>query len=168
MSSDLCIIKWEHSENEDQITMPRKKQKKRIVPITPTPLSEFLRKAYGESPKTLKVLEEETGIPDATISRILSGEAPDPKISQVGRLVVALGLSFWKVMAYAGITDEAPADPTEEAQLMAGIIVDEPELQSTMGNLIELGPRDRWAVLKYTELLKQSDQSDPRSPPESE
>lgn len=168
MSSNLCIIKWEHSENEVQNTMSRKKQKKRIDAVVPTPLSEFLRKAYNESPKTLKDLEAETEISDSTIGRIFSGETPDPKISQVSRLVVALGLSFWKAAAYAKITDETPADPTEEAQLIAGIIADEPELQSTMEKLIELGPRDRRAVRKWFETLRGPDQDNPLTPPESE
>jgi len=168
MSSDLCIIKWEYSGSEDQSTMPRKKQKKRITAIAPTPLSEFLRKAYNESPKTLKDLEREIGIPDATISRILSGEAPDPKVRQIGRLVVGLGVSFWKAMSYAKITDEVPADPTEEARLIADIIADEPELKLTMEKMAHLGPSDQRAVRKFVESLRQDDRSNPQSPPKSQ
>lgn len=121
------------------------------------PLAAYLKAEAEAHNVTLRDIEAKTGIPDATLSRIFTGEVADPKASQLAKIANAIGIPVWKVMARAGYTDEGPADPTEEMQRIAAIVGDQPELQSIMGKLIGLSPRDLRAVRKYIELLREGD-----------
>lgn len=167
MSSDLCIINREDCENGNMGIMADKKKKKPpVVPLPP--LAEFWQKERRQSGITFKEIEAKTGIPDSTVSRWFAGEVADIKASQVAYVSIAMGIPWWKSMLHAWGGTDSPAEPTEEAQRIASIIADEGDLQSLMGNVLELGPRDRRAVRKYIEMLKQDDQNDPQSAQESE
>jgi transcriptional regulator with XRE-family HTH domain len=127
------------------------------MPRTPkrTPdLAAYLRDELAARNLTLTDLEAATGIPDATLSRIFSGEVKDPKGSQLARIAQAMQIPAHVILARAGITDTAPADATAELQRIAAIISDKPELQSILDKLIGLSPRDIRAVRKYIELLR--------------
>lgn len=132
--------------------MPRKKK-----PFSATALSIFLQAEANAKNMSLRDIEAETGISDSALSRIFSGEVADPKASQLAKIANAIGIPVWKVMARANYTDEGPADPTEEMQRIAAIVSDQPDLQSIMGKLIGLSPRDLRAVRKYIELLREGD-----------
>lgn len=167
MSSVSCTMYWEDCENGNQDTMAGKKKKKPpIVPLPP--LAEFWQKERNESGITFKEIEAKTGIPDSTISRWFAGEVADIKASQVAHVSLAMGIPWWRSMLHAWGGTDSPAEPTVEAQRIAAIIADEDDLQSLMGNVLELGPRDRRAVRKYIEMLKQDDHNDPQSSPESQ
>lgn len=151
MSSISCTIIREVTRSEKRI-MPRKKRL-----VEPPPLARYLTEELANRNLTLLAIEAATGIPDSTLSRIFSGETPDPKASQLAKIARAMGIPGWKVMARAGMTDEQGADSAEELQRIAAIVADHPELQGIMGKLTALGPRDLRAVRKYIELLKGDD-----------
>lgn len=130
--------------------MPRKKAAKK----KPPELAAYLQAELVARNITLTDLEAVTKIPDATLSRIFSGAVADPKASQLARIARAMGIPVWVVMARADITDDAPADATEEMQRIAAIISDNAELQSVLTKLVGLPARDIRAVRKYIELLK--------------
>lgn len=128
--------------------MARKKKK------TPPGLAAYLQAELVARNMTLTDLEAATQIPDATLSRILTGAVADPKASQLARIARAMHIPVWTVMARAGITDDAPADATDEMQRIAAIVSDDAELQSVLTKLVGLPARDIRAVRKYIELLK--------------
>lgn len=130
--------------------MPRKKGVQKKTPD----LATYLQGELVARNLSLTDLEAATQIPDATLSRIFSGAVADPKASQLARIARAMGIPVWAVMARAGITDDAPADATEEMARIAAILSDNAELQSILVKLVGLPARDIRAVRKYIELLK--------------
>ena len=139
-----------------------------MAPLKPSPLATFLREEMDRQSVNQVELARRTGIPDATLGRILNDQVGEVKGSQLNQIAVALGIPFWKVWNRAAITDELPLDPSEEAQQVASILEDDPELAKTMKDLIRFGPKNRKAVLAYMALLRQQIQSDPQSSEESE
>lgn len=133
--------------------MPRKKR----AAHNPTPLAAYLTKELEARNLTLLYIEEVSGIPDSTLSPIFSGEVADPKASLLARIARAMGIPWHKVMARAVGEDDTPIDTDEEALRIATLIADDPDLQSVMGKLTTLDPRDLRAVRKYIELLKSND-----------
>lgn len=150
--------------------MPRKKKKK-TIPNTIPPLARFWQQERERNGLTLAEIAERTDIPDATLSRWFAGEVTDLKASQIAKVSIAMGIPVWKSFARLGIGDDTPADPDAEAQQLALILSDEPELRTMLDDVLVLGPRDRRAVRKLAEMLKQGEslegQSDPPGAPES-
>jgi hypothetical protein len=68
-----------------------------------------------------------------------------------------MGIPWHKVMARAIGSDDTPIDTDAETLRIAALITDEPDLQSIMGKLTTLDPRDLRAVRKYIEMLKSGD-----------
>lgn len=133
--------------------MPRKKR----TTHKPTPLSAYLTKELEDRNLTLLYIQDVTKIPDSTLSPIFSGEVADPKASLLAKIARAMGIPWYKVMAHAIGEDETPIDADEETARIASLIADDAELQSVMGKLTTLDPRDLRAVRKYIELLKSGD-----------
>jgi transcriptional regulator with XRE-family HTH domain len=92
------------------------------MPIKPSPLAQFLRAEMDRQGVTQVELERRTGIPDATLGRILKDEVDEVKGSQLNKIAVALGLPFWRLWTLAGITSELPLDPSEEARQLAASV----------------------------------------------
>lgn len=128
--------------------------RKKSAPKKPPKLAVYLQEELVARNLTLTDLETATKIPDATLSRIFSGAVKDPKASQLGRIARAMDIPVWVVLARADITDDAPADATDELQRIAAIVSGDAELQSVMAKLVGLSARDIRAVRKYIELLK--------------
>jgi transcriptional regulator with XRE-family HTH domain len=139
-----------------------------MAPLKPSPLAQFLRAEMDRQGVTQVELERRTGIPDATLGRILKDEVEEVKGSQLNKIAVALNLPFWRLWTYAAITSEIPLDPSEEARQLAEIMEDDPELAETMKELVRFGPKNRQAVLAYIAVLRQQMKNDPQSAQESE
>jgi len=146
----------------------RQWEEERMAPLKPSPLAQFLRAEMDRQGVTQVELERRTGIPDATLGRILKDEVDEVKGSQLNKIAVALGLPFWKLWNLAAITSDLPLDPSSEARLLADIMEDDPELANSMKDLIRFGPKNRQAVLSYIAFLRQTGQDDPQSAQESE
>ena len=131
-------------------------------------LAVFLREEMARQNKTQQDLEEATGIPDSTLSRILSGEVAEPRASQIARIGKALNIEFWVLMRKAGIGNGPPAGPDEEAQQIAALIAGDPVLADVLREVSRLSTPNRQAIRAYIALLRQQGQADSQSPPESE
>lgn len=118
-------------------------------------LTTFIRDELARQNMSQQDLAERSGIPDATLSRILTGQVDEPKGSQISRIAKALGVPFWQLMQIAGYTTATPDDPDEEQQRIATIIAADPGLQPVMDQVSRLNANDRLAVLAYIELLRQ-------------
>lgn len=131
-------------------------------------LAVFLREEMSRQNKTQQDLEDATGIPDSTLSRILNGEVSEPRASQIAKIGKALGIEFWVLMRKAGIGNGPPASPTEEAQQIAALVAGDPGLADILRQVSSLNSHNRRAMLAYIALLRQQEGNDPQSAEESE
>jgi transcriptional regulator with XRE-family HTH domain len=131
-------------------------------------LAVFLREEMSRQNMTQQDLEEATGIPDSTLSRILSGEVAEPRASQLAKIAQALNIEFWILMRKAGIGNGPPASPSEEAQQIAAIVAGDPGLADVLRQVSTLNSHNRRAILAYIALLQQQSNADSQSAPESE
>lgn len=76
-----------------------------------------LKKAKG---MTAKQISEITKIPESTIKRIFSGDTPDPYVSTIHRIVVALGGSLDHILAdtNAVLSTESLVEVKENANVV--------------------------------------------------
>lgn len=118
-------------------------------------LSDYLQEEMVRQDVTQVELERRTGIPDSTLSRILSGEVDEPKPSQIARIAKALNLKFWALMQRAGYTTETPDEPDQEAQRLAELLMARPRLREIVHVAEQLTPEERDATLAYMALLRQ-------------
>ena len=131
-------------------------------------LAVYLREEMGRQNKTQQDIEQATGIPDSTLSRILNGEVAEPKASQIAKIGKALGVEFWFLMRKAGIGNGPPASPTEEANQIAAIVAGDPGLADVLREVAALNAQNRQAIRAYIMLLQQQAQDGSQSPPKSE
>ena len=77
-------------------------------------LTEFKRL----SGKSTRQISEDTGIPESTLKRILSGDTPDPYVSTVGKIAKCLGVSMDVLLAdtNAVISSQGLAEANKEAE----------------------------------------------------
>ncbi len=132
-------------------------------------LAVYLREEMSRQNKTQQDLEEATGIPDSTLSRILNGEVGEPKASQIAKIGKALGIEFWVLMRKAGIGNGPPSSPSEEAQQIAAIVAGDPGMAEVLRQVAGLNQHNRQAILAYIILLQQQGggAAAPQSPQES-
>jgi transcriptional regulator with XRE-family HTH domain len=159
MSSDLCII--ERGICESGNTMARKRKK---MPVKLPPLAVFLQDELENRPMTQAELSERSGIPDSTLSRIISGEVDEPKGSVVSQIARGLGMKFWELSAIMGITDDAPGTPEQEAAQIAALLAKDEALRPFLNRAIRYSPKNRAAVLAYMQML--DGHNDPPAPEE--
>jgi transcriptional regulator with XRE-family HTH domain len=131
-------------------------------------LAVFLREEMARQNKTQQELEEATGIPDSTLSRILNGEVSEPRASQIAKIARSLNIEFWVLMRKAGIGNGPPASPSEEAQQIAALVAGDPGLADVLRQVSSLNSHNRQAILAYIALLRQQGDSGSPAPPESE
>jgi transcriptional regulator with XRE-family HTH domain len=131
-------------------------------------LAVYLREEMGRQNMTQQDLEQATGIPDSTLSRILNGEVSEPRASQIAKIGKALGVEFWILMRKAGIGNGPPSSPTEEAQQIAAIVAGDPGLGDVLRRVSTLNEHNRQAIIAYITLLQQQSGGGSQSPPESE
>lgn len=131
-------------------------------------LAVFLREELARQNKTQQDLEEATGIPDSTLSRILNGEVSEPRASQIAKIGKALGIEFWVLMRKAGIGNGPPASPDEEAQQVAALVAGDPVLADVLRDASTLNSHNRQAIRAYIALLRQQEGADSQSSQESE
>jgi transcriptional regulator with XRE-family HTH domain len=141
MSSSLCIIKRGDFGSGKSEPM--------------TALAVYLREEMERQGVSQLELERRSGIPDATLSRILNGTTKDPKASQLAQIASSLEIPFWRLMQHAGYTAEDPSDPSQEAQRLATLLEDRPELKAVMGKVANLSSEDQEAIQDYILLLSQ-------------
>lgn len=131
-------------------------------------LAVYLREEMARQNKTQQDLEQATGIPDSTLSRILNGEVNEPRASQIAKIARALGVEFWVLMKKAGIGNGPPQSPTEEAQQIAALVAGDPGLADVLRQVAGLNQHNRQAIIAYIMLLQQQGQNGAQSPPKSE
>lgn len=141
MSIGLCIIKREDFGSGKSESM--------------TALAAYLREEMERKGVSQLELERRSGIPDATLSRILNGTTRDPKASQLAQIAKGLEVPFWRLMQHAGYTSEIPGDPSQEAQRLATLLEDRPELKAVMERVASLSLEDQEAIQDYILLLGQ-------------
>lgn len=117
-------------------------------------LAVYLRGKIERKEITLVELERRSGIPDSTLSRIVSGEVDEPKASQIAQLAHGLEMPFWKLMQIAGYTTEVPGNPSEDAQRIAATLEAQPDLRELMDEVAGLAPEDREATRAYIDVLQ--------------
>lgn len=126
-------------------------------------LAVFLQDELARRRMPIAELEERSGIPDSTLSRIISGEVEEPRASQIAQIARGLDMSFWRLMQIAGYTTETPDAPGEEAQSLAASLLSQPELKMMMDEAAVLPPEDRDAVRSYmADLARRRQQRDQR------
>lgn len=138
-----------------------KKKKPIDRPVLP-PLAAFLRRELSRRNMTQTELEQRAGVPDATLSRIMSGEVAEPKGSQVALIAHGLNMKFWELAAVMGISDAEPGSPEQEAEQIAALVAGDPELRQVMHRVMRYAPKNRAAVLAYMRMLES--QADPQAP----
>lgn len=139
MSSGLCIIKRGDFGSGKSTSM--------------TALTAYLREEMERKGISQIELERRSGIPDATLSRILNGVTRDPKASQLAQIASSLEIPFWRLMQHAGYTAENPGNPSQEAQRLATLLEDRPELRAVMEKVADLSLEDQEAIQDYILLL---------------
>ncbi len=122
-------------------------------------LAVYLREEMARQNKTQQDIEQATGIPDSTLSRILNGEVNEPRASQIAKIGKALGIEFWVLMKKAGIGNGPPSSPTEEAQQIAALVAGDPGLADVLRQVAGLNAHNRQAILAYITLLHQQGQN---------
>ena len=81
-------------------------------------LHERLAEFKAMSGKSTRQISEDTGIPESTLKRILSGDTPDPYVSTVGKIAKCLGVSMDVLLAdtNAVISSQGLAEANKEAE----------------------------------------------------
>lgn len=141
MSIGLCIMGRERFNSGKSVPMAA--------------LATYIREVMDEQGMTQLELEQRSGVPDSTLSRILKGKVRDPKASVLAQIAKGLNVPFWRLMQHAGYTAEDPGAPTQEAQRLATLLEDRPELKAIMEQVADLTTEDREVVQEYILLLDQ-------------
>lgn len=92
------------------------------LPVSPQTLHLPFREAYNRSSfNSYQSLSAATGIPDYTLSRILSGQAKDPGLYNLAKIAKVLnpdlGYNFLSLDAILGVTDTAAGRCPEHREL---------------------------------------------------
>ena len=73
--------------------------------------AEFLKKLKDESKLTTKQISELSGIPESTISRIMSGQTDNPSFDSICAIVKAMGESLDAVFGVNNKSDNVDTSP---------------------------------------------------------
>ena len=68
-------------------------------------MQEYLKRLKDQSKMSAKEIANKSGIPEATISRILSGQTEDPYFSNISAIVIAMGGSLDKLCGITKTSD---------------------------------------------------------------
>lgn len=151
-------------------TTPASAKKPRASKKTKTadlpPLAVFLQDTIKNRPIPATELQRLSGVPDATLGRIIRGEVADPKASIVDKIARALGMHYWELSAIMGISGAEPGSPDQEAEQIGAILKRDESVRPLINKAIRLKPKSRAAVLAYIQYLE--DQNDLRSPEEDQ
>lgn len=142
MSIGLCII-----AREDRTSGNGKRSMSALVT--------FVLKEMERRGMTQLDLEDASGIPDSTLSRLLTGKIAEPKGSMIAQLAKAFQMPFWELAQIAGFTTEIPGAPGAEASRLAAVLEADPELKNLLREVSDLDSDDRDVVLVYIEMLRQ-------------
>lgn len=118
-------------------------------------LGAYVREEMNRQGITQLELEQRSGIPNATLSRILSGGVAEPRPSQIARIAKGLGLKFWSLMQRAGYTTETPDDPDDEMRRLAEMLTARPRVREIVQEAETLTPEEQDAVLAFIALTRQ-------------
>lgn len=109
----------------------------------------FLRDEMDRQKLTRLELERRSGVPDATLGRIINDQVDEVKGSVVAQIAKGLGKPFWELMQIAGHTTDMPGDPGEEIVRIATTLAAQPDLAEMMRDATALDPADRDATRAY-------------------
>lgn len=141
MSIGLCIIHkrlWENTEAGNDMFA----------------LVAFVRKEMGDRGWTQLDLSEKSSIPDSTLSRLLSGQVKEPKLSVLYQLAIAFGMPLSHLMALAGFPVEGVTTEDRQNKRLIALMDSFPWLPSVAEEIADLLPEDREAVLAYLETMR--------------
>lgn len=89
-------------------------------------------------------MEELSGVPNATISRILKGARPEPV--NIAKIAKAFGEEPAKLMILAGYPVGDPADPTEVEKALLVQVRSFPWLEELIPDILSLSPSNQALV----------------------
>lgn len=115
-------------------------------------LAAFISNELARRNMTQIELEQLSGIPDSTLSRIITGKLKEPKPSQIARIAKAFKMDFWDVMLHVGFpawTGQAGA----AEQRIAAILAADSDLTETFDRFLDLPAADRRSVRDLIDLL---------------
>jgi transcriptional regulator with XRE-family HTH domain len=117
-------------------------------------LSNYLNDQLKERGWEQKDLVARSGLPKATVSRVLGDKVETPDLPTFVSLAEALGVSLAFLLERAGYTVERLNDPEESTRQIARQIEAFPWLQPILQWLLDLDPEDRAGVVAYFEALR--------------
>lgn len=141
MSRGLCIIHkrlWGNSETGKIMSA----------------LVAFIRKEMEDRNWTQLDLSEKSSIPDSTLSRLLSGQVKEPKLSVLYQLAIAFGMPLSHLMAFSGFPAEGVTTADRQSQRLIALTEAFPWLASVVEEIADLLPEDREAILAYLETMR--------------
>lgn len=115
----------------------------------------FMLKEMERRNMTQLDLEEASGIPNSTLSRLLNGKIAEPKGSMIAQIAKAFQMPFWELAQIAGFTTEIPGAPGAESSRLAAVLEADPDLRNLLREVSDLDSDDRDVVLVYIEMLRQ-------------
>lgn len=123
-----------------------------------TDLARFL----AEQGKTYRELEELTGIPDSTISKIINGKLKGlPELETLVKISVAFNLPLWRVVEMTGLDSGVSIAPDDQAKRVAALVKTYPVMNQIVDRLTKLHQSDLRGVLAYLEAILNSQYHEP-------
>lgn len=117
-------------------------------------LSNYLQEQLAERGWEQKDLVARSGLPKATVSRVLSGQVETPDLQTFVGLAEALGISLARLLERSGFVVERLDSPEESTARIARQIEDFPWLQPVLQWLLDLDPEDRAGVTAYLKSIR--------------
>jgi transcriptional regulator with XRE-family HTH domain len=117
-------------------------------------LANYIRERLQGLGWTQKDLAANSGVPAATISRILTRKDYEPDLSTLARLAVALEAPLWRLIMLAGYPISAPSDPEEQTRRYQALVESFPWLLPVVEDFAGLTPDDRESLLTYMEAQR--------------
>ncbi len=97
-------------------------------------------------------MEAESGVPDATVSRLVKGARPDPP--NVAKIAKAFGEDPTTLMVLAGYPVGDPADPDEAEKALLVQVRSFPWLQELIPEILSLSPKNQSLVTKIVQSMQ--------------
>lgn len=122
-------------------------------------LGNLLREKMKEKGWEQKDLAAESGIPKATISRIVGGKVAEPELTTLWRLSDTLGEPLGKLIELAGFPVEPVTTDDDRRRRLALLVETFPWLELVVDDLAGLQPEDQAAVLSLLDGLRRRRQT---------
>lgn len=119
-----------------------------------TALANFIRQEIDGRGWNQKALADKSGIPKATISRLVNGQVDEPELSTLMRLSDTLNVSLSKLISLAGFPLDLSSSPQQQHARLITLAESFPWLATVMEEIADLSPEDKESVITYLEVLR--------------